>query len=280
MKRPNLLTLILLLFTFTIAALAQDNKPKKPEYGWKNEVIGTLNFTQNQFDNWAKGGENAWSWQMNLNGKFVYDQEKYNWATSGKLSYGKTKVGDGDAKKAADEIKLESVLTYKMGIYVNPYAAVTGLTQFTDGYDYSTTPATTISSFMDPGYFTESIGLGINITKDIKTRLGAALKETVTDKYSAIYGKGETFRTEFGAESVTDAKIQVSEKILYTSKLELFSNLKGIDEIDVNWDNLFAAKVSDLITVSFNFKLFYDKDISVKRQLKETLAVGLSYSLL
>ncbi len=280
MKRSNLTVLILLLFIFAVSAIAQDAKDKKPVYGWKNEAVGTLNFTQNQFDNWAKGGENAWSWQMNLNGKFVYDQEKYNWATTGKISYGKTKVGDADAKKAADEIKLESVLTYKMGIYVNPYAAVTGLTQFTGGYDYSTTPATTISAFMDPGYFTQSAGIGINLTKNIKTRLGAALKETVTDKYSAIYAAGETFRTEFGAESVTDAKIQLSEKIIYTSKLELFSNFKGVDEIDVNWDNLFSAKVSDLITVSFNFKLFYDKDISVKRQLKETLAVGLSYSLL
>jgi len=271
---------MILILSFSISAVAQDTKEKKPDYGWKNEALGTINFTQNQFDNWKSGGENSWSWQMDINAKFVNDQAKYNWATSGKLSYGKTKVGDSDAKKAADEIKLETVLTYKMGNTINPYAALTGLTQFTEGYDYSTTPASTISAFMDPGYFTESIGVGMEVSKDIKTRLGAAAKETVTDKYSATYGKGETFRTEIGAESVTDAKVQLSERILYTSKLELFSNLKGVDEIDVNWDNLFSAKVSDLISVSFNFKLFYDKDVSVKRQLKETLAVGLSYSLL
>ena len=87
-------------------------------------------------------------------------------------------------------------------------------------------------------------------------------------------------RLEYGAESVTDAKLQVSESILYTSKLALFSNLKGVDEIDVDWDNVFSAKVATYITVSFNFKLFYDKDVSAKRQLKETLAVGLSYTLL
>jgi len=266
---------------FTFSAIAQDKKEeKKPEYGWKNEAVGVLNFTQNQFDNWAKGGENAWSWQMDINAKFVNDQEKYNWATSGKLSYGKTKVGDAGAKKAADEIKLESVYTYKMGSFANPYIAATGMTQFTDGYAYTDTSKMVISSFMDPGYFTQSLGLGIDVNKNVKTRIGAALKETVTDKFSDSYADGESMRLEYGAESVTDAKLQVSENILYTSKLALFSNLIGLDEIDVDWDNVFSAKVSDYITVSFNFKLFYDKDVSAKRQLKETLAVGISYTLL
>ncbi len=279
MKQIHMIFILLLMITFS--AIAQDKKEeKKPEYGWKNEAIGVLNFTQNQFDNWAKGGENAWSWQMDINAKFVNDQEKFNWTTSGKLSYGKTKVGDADAKKAADEIKLETVYIYKMGIYVNPYVAATGMTQFTDGYAYTDTSKMVISSFMDPGYFTQSLGVGIDVNKNIKTRLGAALKETVTDKFSDAYANGESMRLEYGAESVTDAKLQVSESILYTSKLALFSNLKGVDEIDVDWDNVFSAKVATYITVSFNFKLFYDKDVSAKRQLKETLAVGLSYTLL
>lgn len=279
MKRPYKLVLIFLVFSFSLSAFAQDTKEKKPDYGWKNEAIGILNFTQNQFDNWAAGGENSWSWQMDLNGKFVNDQKKYNWATSAKLSYGKTKVGDATARKAADEIKLESVFTYKIGVYVNPYVAVTGLTQFTDGYAYTDSSKTVISSFMDPGYFTQSIGMGIDVNKNIKTRLGAALKETITEKFNKVVPKKETL-TEFGAESVTDVKWQMLENILYTSKLELFSNLKSLDEIDVNWDNLFAAKISDYITVSFNLKLMYDKDISTKRQIKQTLAVGLSYTLL
>jgi len=278
-KRANQLVLIILLFSFSLPTFAQDTKEKKPDYGWKNEAVAILNFTQNQFDNWTQGGENSWSWQMDLNGKFVNDREKYNWATSTKLSYGKTKLGDATAKKAADEIKLESVFTYKMGIYVNPYVAVTGLTQFTDGYKYEADTSYKVSTFMDPGYFTQSVGMGIDINKNIKTRLGAALKETITDKFNKDVPKKETL-TEFGAESVTDIKWQMLENILYTSKLEMFSNLKGLDDIDVNWDNLFVSKISDYITVSFNLKLMYDKNISTKRQIKQILAVGLSYTLL
>jgi hypothetical protein len=46
------------------------------------------------------------------------------------------------------------------------------------------------------------------------------------------------------------------------------------------WDNLFSAKVAEYISVSFNFKLYYEKKISLKRQLKQTVAVGLTYSFL
>ncbi|HEM49412.1 MAG TPA: DUF3078 domain-containing protein [Caldithrix sp.] len=269
---------VLLFFTFVIS---QEAEEKKPEYGWKNEGVAGLNFTQNKFDNWTQGGEDSWSWQLDINAKFVNDQEKYNWSNSIKISYGKTKVGDAGARKAADEIKLESVYSYKLGIYVNPYAAVTGLTQFTDGYDYSKDPKVKVSGFMDPGYFTQSAGLGIEPNAHIKTRLGAALKETITssDTAAIIYADGEDMRVEYGAESVTDINYKFNEILLYTSKLEMFSNLNRIDEIDVTWDNLVSAKLTKYITASLNVKIFYDKDISERRQLKQTLAVGLSYNL-
>jgi len=269
---------ILLALTFTFA---QEAAEEKPAYGWKKEGVANLNFTQNQFDNWSQGGEDSWSWQLDINAKFVNDQEKYNWTNTGKVSYGKTKVASAGAKKAADEIKLESVYTYKMSIYINPYVAVTGQTQFTDGFDYSTDPATKVSGLMDPAYFTQSAGLGFDVSKNIKTRLGAALKETITktDMAANLFAKGEKTRVEYGAESVTDANFKLAENLLYTSKLVLFSNIKGVDEIDVDWDNVFSAKVSKYISVSLNIKLLYDKDISSRRQLKQTLAAGLSYAL-
>lgn len=269
------------LFIFLSMAIAQEKEEKKPEYGWKNEGIANLNFTQNKFDNWSQGGEDSWSWQLDVNAKFVNDHEEYNWSNALKISYGKTKVGSASSKKASDELKLESVYTRKISIYVNPYVAVTGLTQFTDGYDYSKDPKVKVSGFMDPGYFTQSIGIGIEPNSNLKTRLGAALKETVTssDTAALIFANGEATRVEYGAESVTDINFKFNEILLFTSKMELFSNLKRIDEIDVNWDNLFSAKITKYITASLNITLFYDKDISSKRQLKQTMAVGLSYNL-
>ena len=67
---------------------------------------------------------------------------------------------------------------------------------------------------------------------------------------------------------------------MVTTKLELFSNLKAFDEIDVKWDNLFTAKLSKYFNVNFNVKLFYDKNISKKRQLKQALSLGITYTFL
>ncbi len=253
---------------------------------WTKSVQGGLNLTQTGFDNWAAGGENAFAWQTNLNYSFVQDMEKFNWSNTGKFLYGATKTGDVEMRKSADEIKLESVLTYKMGSKINPYIAITGETQFAAGYDYSTDSSFQISAFMDPGYFRESLGAGYNVNEMIGTRMGLSFKQTITSDYPAPYADDattseiETLRSEFGAESVTDLSYSISDNSTYASKLELFSAFSALDEIDVNWDNTITVKVSEYINMNVNFKLVYDKDISVKRQIKQSMAFGLNYTFL
>ncbi|HHE55922.1 MAG TPA: DUF3078 domain-containing protein, partial [Caldithrix abyssi] len=98
----------MILFLLLCTSLFAQDKPKQ---GWQKEMLSNLNFTQNTFDNWQQGGENAWAWQLNINGKFVKVQEKYEWANTLKIAYGKTKVGDAGSKKSTDEIRFESVYT-------------------------------------------------------------------------------------------------------------------------------------------------------------------------
>lgn len=272
----------LILITFLLmGVLFAQNEEIEPVFGWKKQMVGDLNFTQNAFSkNWGQGGENSWSWAMNINAKFEKDEATYNWANSAKFAFGQASIGDSTPRKAADELALETVYTYKWASDLNPYAAATLHTQLTEGFQYNETGKTAISNFFDPGYITESLGMSFKPNDIIKTRLGLAAKQTITSKYSETYGNGEEFRKEIGSESVTDLHLKLNEQILYESKLELFSNLKAINQVDANWDNTFSATVSELIKVSFNFRMVYDKDISIKRQLKQTLAVGLSYTFL
>jgi len=79
---------------------------------------------------------------------------------------------------------------------------------------------------------------------------------------------------------VTDVSWKVSENSLFTSKLELFTVFNTFKEIDVNWDNILTTKISKYFNVNFNFKLFYDRDISKMRQIKQAIALGVSYSFL
>lgn len=256
-----------------------------PAYGWNPEMVGQVNLAQNKFHNWTPGGEDSLAWQLNLSGKYDNDQADYNWANSGKVAYGQIQVGNEDLKKSVDDIRLESVFSYKLKIHVNPYVAVKGETQLTAGYDYEKTPAEKISKFLDPGYFTESIGVGYAHDKLFKTRLGFAAKQTVADAFAARYsddpdttGETETLRNELGLESVTDFNLKVTELIVFTSKLEVFSNLKATDQIDVRWDNTFTAGVAKYLNVALNVQLWYDKDIHVQRQIKQALTLGLTYT--
>lgn len=272
--------IVLSILFFAAALFAQDEGKKEPVYGWTKTILFNLSFTQNSFANWSQGGDNSWAWQTDLLPKYVFSQEKYSWENTAKFSYGQSKIGDQDARKASDEIRLESSYSYKLENHIEPYLAVKLQTQFTKGYDYTDTSRIEISNFMDPGYITESVGVGWSPNDQFRTRLGAALKQTVTDKFSDRYALGKTFRSEVGAESVTDLELKLAETITYTGRLTLFSNMKAFDEIDADWDNLFKGKLTDIINVTFTFRVFYDKDVSAQRQLKQTLAVGLSFDLI
>lgn len=285
--KSALLSLVLVAFlSFPLFSQEQKAEAKKEsQYGWQKEMIGGLNLTQTNLSNWAQGGVNSFAWQLNMNFKFVNDQKKSNWAHSGKLTYGAIKIKDQEFRKSIDEIKLESVFTYKVGTHINPFLAVTGETQFSPGYNYATEPKTQISDFMDPAYFRESVGIGFVPDKIIKTRLGLALKQTITRNYPVPYAdnpetvdKIEKFKNEAGLESVTDISLNVAKNALFTSKIELFYAFGTFDETDVNWDNTLLFKLSKYVNVNFNFKLFYDKDISSKRQIKQSIALGLTYS--
>ena len=281
----------LLFGTVAVAVLFSSNiraggEKKSPEYGWKNQLVGTLNISQTSLDNWVQGGENTFAWQLDVLGHFENDCEPFNWTSTTKLSYGMSRIGEAEARKSVDEIRFESVYRRKLGWFVDPYGAFRLETQLTRGYTYSDDARTAVSDFWDPAYLVESVGFGFQPAPFVKSRVGAALKQTLTRNFSALYSDDpntpeiEKVRSEVGVESVSDISKKFAENMLYTAKLQLFSNLKGIREVDVRWDNLVTAKLTKIVNVTLDFRLFYDRDVSKKRQIRQALLIGLSYSFL
>jgi hypothetical protein len=260
-------------------AYAQD---EKPTYGWKNGFLGGFKLTQAGFSNWAAGGENSLAWQLTSMGRFLYDQEPYDWSNWFKLGYGRTKVGDGGFRKSVDEIKFEGVVTAKLNGPLGAYASFNWETQFDKGYQYTDTSRTAISNFMDPGYFTESLGMSYSFEKMVSTRIGFAAKQTLTSDFPGYSDDPktpeiETLRSEFGAEWVTDFNYEVGERLVYVARVNFFSNMKATKEVDVKWDNTLAAAVAPYVDVTFDFNLLYDWDISTATQVREALAIGLIF---
>lgn len=270
-----------------VSLFAKESEGQKSEYGWRNEIIGTLNLTQASFDNWTRGGENTLAWQVNLNSTFALKQEKFIWVNSAKFKFGLTKVGDTEARKSADEIKLESVYTRKIGDLLGPFVSFKAQSQFTKGFDYDGDDKTAVSKFLDPGYFTQSFGLAYVPNSIFKTRFGAAIKETITSDFPDRYAdnpdtpnKIEKTKIEPGISSITEFKMKFEENVILTSKLDLFSDLEAFNRIDVLWENALLLKVTKFIYVSLNIDLFYDRDASKRHQLKQLLALGFSYTFL
>lgn len=277
------ITFVFLLITTN--AFSQTEQ-KAPEYGWKNSMVAGLNLTQVSLNNWTQGGQNTIAWTFLLNGKFLYDQADYIWTNNLKLSYGQTKLGSADFEKSDDELFFESIYAHNVGWKVNPYAALTLKTQMSAGYKMIEGKRTKTSDLFDPGYLMQSAGFTYTSGEVFSTRLGIAIKESFTSNFSS-YGYAddpktveiEKTRVQTGLESASDLKIVLMENVQFKSSLSLFTAFQTIDVWDVRWDNTITAKVNNYVNVSLNALVIHEIAQTRRTQLKETLALGLSYTL-
>jgi hypothetical protein len=253
---------------------------------WKHTMGTGLNLTQVSFKDWAQGGENALSYAVYLNGASTLTSPTLIWGNSYKFNFGQTRLGSQGLRKTDDDIYLESLLIYKLGTTINPYFAATLRTQFAKGYQYDNAGnETPVSKFFDPGYLTQSIGVAFQPAPEVKTRFGFAMREILTSQFNAYADDPgtteiEKTRVEGGLESVTDVAWTFAENMTLTSHLELFDPMNHLDQVVARWDNVIVAKVNKIISASFGVQVLNDVNVSPKTQIKQVLAIGLSYTIL
>jgi hypothetical protein len=252
---------------------------------WSHTLVGGLNLTQVALKDWAGGGADALSWTVSLNGRSEYTAERYVWTSDYRLAFGQTKLGDQGIRKTDDKIDLSSTLTYVMGVYVNPYVAGTLKTQFAEGYNYTDAGKIGMSQLFDPAYLTQTAGVGYQPRPELKTRLGLGLREIVTRDYNGYSDDPETEDVEkvsvdAGLESVTDVQWQLVEDVLLTTKLEIFAPVAKLDETSVRSDTNLSLKVNEYISTNLNLLIVDDESAHPDVQVKEALAIGLTYTFM
>lgn len=258
--------------------------PVEPEYGWKNSASGTLNINQSYFNNWTKGGTNTLSWEGRMEGVALRKEEDWEWENKGRMVYGQSRLDGLGTRKASDELMLETIYTRKLMEWINPFAAAKLQSQFAGGYEYNDSlgTRTRVSGPFDPTYVTQTVGLGKSWADAYTVRVGGTLKETFS---AARYGYAddpetaeiETRKVEPGASVTASLRRDLMENILLVSELNLFANFKGMDAIDVRWENQLTAKVNSFVSLNGGLEVWYDKDVSIKRQIRQTLAIGISF---
>jgi hypothetical protein len=254
-------------------------------YGWTHSVVTGLNLTQISFKDWVQGGENALSYTLWLAGGSVQKMEITEWNNAYKLAFGQTRLGSQGLRKTDDEIFFESLLIYRMGLHINPYVSATLRTQFAKGYAYPNNVETPVSKFFDPAYLRQSIGVAYKPIPEVTTRLGVALREVIASEFTGYTDDPATTEIEKtkingGMESVTDVHWNFAENMLLTSKLELFTPFTDPEKVILRSDNTISAKVNKYVTTSLNVTLINDVNVSPYTQIKQVLAIGLSYTLL
>lgn len=285
-KNIILLVLSLIFYTNTFAQEAkEDNDTVK--HGWTHSLISTLNLSQVSYTDWAAGGDDALAYNLLIDGR-SYDEEIHtNWTTNYKFSFGEARLGNLGLRKTDDKIDIESILAYKVSEHYDPYASFTFKSQFTTGYKYnndSIQSKTSVSGFLDPAIVTQAVGMSYKHSASFRTRLGLALREIFTNKYN-VYSDDpatpqiEKSKIEGGIESVTELELQIDSNIVFKSKLELFDPFKTIKVITVRMDNLLAMKVNKYIVASLGVQLINDAVVTPRTQIKEGLALGLTYSI-
>lgn len=257
----------------------------EPQY-WRHALGTSLTFSQVSFSDWAQGGENAYAYGASANGASTYDWHPITWVNSYKLGFGQTRIGGRQTRKTEDKIDLESVITYRLGITINPYAALTLKTQFATGYRYDKAGnRTPISWFFDPAFLTQSVGLGYEITPQLRSRLGFALREIVTSQYTSFADDPKTpevekTKIEDGLESVTEGTWKLDGSTTLNAKLELFSSFREPEKIIVRGDNTLTVRLAKIVTLVVNVQLINERRVTPRTQVKQSLGVGISYVVL
>lgn len=253
---------------------------------WVPNVVVGLNVSEIALSNWTQGGDNSITWILNTNSELDYYTKSWSFRNSLKASYGRTKLGGDDFRTGDNELYQESVLARRLGWAVNPFVSNSIRTALARGYDYTLTPPKIVANFFDPGYVTQSCGFTYDKYAWFKSRLGLAVQETFTNKYrqysddASTANKLEAFKLDTGLESVTNLKVNVMENVLMKSSLRLFTRFERLNVWDIRWDNDIIAKVNNYLNVNFTFLLIYQKDESIRTQMKQTLQLGVVYTLI
>jgi hypothetical protein len=286
MKKEFLLLVIVLFFTQNIRAKDTSNKDTTKVFGWHPDAWVGLNISQIAFKDWSQGGENSLTWSSQISASLkYYSQDSWEFINNLTISYGRTKLSGQDARTNDNEIYLESILSKNVGWTVNPFFSNSIRTPVTTGYDYTQNTQTAIVDFFDPAYITQSLGLTYNENPIVKTRLGIATQETFDNKYRQYTNdtsitRAKAFKLDTGVESVTNLEVAIAENIKLQSSLRLFSRFESMDVWDVRWESIIIGKINSFLNMNFSYLLIYQKDQSLRTQMKEGLNVGFVYEFL
>jgi hypothetical protein len=257
--------------------------------GWDYNWVAGLNGSQASYRNWSQGGVNTISVTASSVFNLHYRMNKFAYALTTNLKYGRAKIEGEGTRKTDDRIAVNNKFSYLFDDERwSAFGNINFSTQFDEGFDYDVAEGEEpilISEFFAPAYFTQIAGIAFSPVEYFRAEAGLALKETIISntELSTRYGldPGEKFRFEPGYSTAMNFEKTVASNVKFISSVETFTNLqRNVRSTDVVFSNEIIGKINNYLNTTFQFVMIYDDDFSTKAQLKQVLSVGLSYSFL
>src|SRR6476659_9193975 len=262
---------------------------------WKTGALFGLNISQGSLSNWAAGGDKfSLSANTVINAHAYYKKDKHSWDNNLDFYLGYVKTTTTGTRKNDDRFEIYS----KYGYALNPKWSVGGLfdlrSQFFKGYTYpDATTKVYSSNFFAPAYIILSPGFDYHPIKNLSIFLSPISARWILVKDTALstqYGvdAGEKSDFQFGAYVSINYIANLGKAVTYTGKLDLFSNyLHNPQCVDIYTTNLFAVKLSKILSATYSLTLIYDDDVklfgpqhnSAGLQLQSLIGVGLLVKL-
>lgn len=278
------------LAVFSLALKAQETTAENDTIkSWSIQGQNTLMLNQASFSHWVGGGANNIGWIAGSNYNMTYEKDKDLWENIVILGYGQNNTQGVGNRKTQDVINLST--NYGRKISKNWYASAGAslLTQFAPGYEDGNNPdAAKISNFMAPGYV--NLGAGFtyrpndNFTMTLRpanARWTFVLDEDL--QYAGNYGlknDGDSSLFQFGFLGTALWKVQLMENIHLVNTASVFSNyLDHPERLVLGYGANLNMKINKYISSVITLDLLYDHNQIKRTQMKQTLGVGLAYTV-
>ena len=274
----------IIVLCFVLAGMSINAQEKKVDStsNWTNKGVFTLLFNQASFSNWIAGGENSVAGTASINYDFNYKSGDWTWDNKIITKYGVSNVSGTGTRKTDDLFEFNSLLGKKSGKNWSYSLLLNIRSQFTTGYDYSTTPKTATSEFFAPGYVT--IGPGMLYKKSDEFSLHVSpstLKSTfVSQQFSGQYGTdpGKTSRHELGFYTAIYYKAKLMENVTMENIFNAYGNyLEDFQNVDINYQINFVMQVNKYLSTNLNLHMIIDDNATSRVQFKQLFGLGVNY---
>ena len=256
----------------------------------------TLTIGQGTLSNWAAGGD-QFSLTVNtiLQLYSYYRKGRNSWDNTLDIFFGYINTTSLGSRKNDDRFDLISKYGYSLNKKINLATLFNVRSQFVRGYTYPNNVKTFASSFLSPAYIIFSQGLDFRTNKQISVFFSPITARWVVVTNPALSLRGEygvkagtNSIGQFGAFGTVTIEKNFNKKVLYKSRLDLFSNYQRKPQnVDLFITNVLTTKIGKSLAFNWNVDLIYDDDVrlfgprksSPGLQAKSIIGLGLQVKL-